>query len=289
MAAPFLEFIVDKTEAGGLAKRIDRLLQEKLGKGSRREVARLIADGRVRVNGKIVKKGYMATAGTTVTVAEDLPDAAALRPLPQPELALDVLYEDGELIAINKQPGLFSHPLRAGELGTVANALVARYPECAAIGDDPREAGLVHRLDVGTSGVLIAARTDDAYRALRQQFADKLVEKEYLALVEGKAGPGACELPLSGQEAFTEWTVEQGLADHTLLRCVTRTGRRHQIRIHLSQAGHPIAGDLEYGASAPHDDGPFLHAERVLLQQPRTRRPLEIAAPLPPSRAARLG
>ncbi len=280
--APF-EFVV----AAGEEDRLDRVLQKHMGGGSRRDVARLISEGRVRVNGKIARKGHLLAAGACVQVAGGIPEPVIAYPDPQPDLLLELLFEDADLVAINKPAGMFSHPLRPGETGTLANGLVARFPDCRDAGD-PREAGLVQRLDIGTSGVILAARHRDAYQALRGEFKGKRVRKEYLALVEGATGPGGCDAPVAGSEAFTEWTVERKLAGFTLLRCVSYTGRRHQVRVHLARCAGPIYGDREHGATTDSDTGAFLHAETVRIAHPRTKSELFIRAPLPAARAALL-
>src|SRR5262249_39330718 len=148
----------------------------------RARVKELLERGAVRIGGRPPRKGDRTVAGARVevTVATEAP-----RPVPQPELPLEVLYADAALIAVDKPAGLPSHPLQPGERGTVVNALVARYPECAAASADPREGGLVHRLDTLTSGVLLAARTPEAWRATREAFAGRRVDKRYLAVVTG--------------------------------------------------------------------------------------------------------
>jgi len=193
---------------------------------------------------------------------------------------------------LDKPAGIPSQPLRAGELGTAANFLAARYPECAAIGDDPRDGGLVHRLDIGTSGVLIAARTPDAYRRLRDAFGTGQVEKHYLALVDGRPVSRESDAPLvqrgnhvavdhtDGLAAYTQFIVERASASHALVRCIARTGRMHQVRAHLAHVGAPITGDALYGGAAlPGHAGFYLHASRVVLPDATIDAALE--APLP--------
>jgi 23S rRNA pseudouridine1911/1915/1917 synthase len=211
-----------------------------------------------------------------------------------------ILAERSELVAIAKPAGVASQPLRPGELGTVANAIAFRFPECVAIGDDPRDGGLVHRLDIGTSGVLIVARTLDTYRALRAAFGAGMVIKHYLAITDGRPAASECDLPLvqrgkrvvvdlaDGLPAYTEIAIERvspahaaGHAPgHALVRCIARTGRMHQVRAHLAQVGAPITGDALYGGAAlPGHDGFFLHAAQITL--PLGHEPLVIDAPIP--------
>jgi 23S rRNA pseudouridine1911/1915/1917 synthase len=276
-----IELVVGVGEAG----RVDRVLQRRYPGASRSALARLFAEGKVRVAGAVVRKGHLVRAGDRVSLVAPPPTAADLVPAAEPEAPLRVIYVDEALLAMDKPAGTPSHPLRAGEIGTVVNALVARYPECAGVGDDPREAGLVHRLDTDTTGVLVAARDARSWRALREAFADGRVRKEYLAVVVGKLEAGASEAPVAGLSAFTEWWVERALVGHTLVRCHARSGRRHQIRRHLAGAGAPIVGDQAYGYAGPHR-GQLLHAARVVLPHPVTGRELELVAPLPPERAA---
>jgi 23S rRNA pseudouridine1911/1915/1917 synthase len=179
-----------------------------------------------------------------------------------------------------------------GELGTAANALVARHPDCAVASDDPREGGLVHRLDTGTSGVLVAARNRRAWGEAREEFRAGRVKKEYLALVLGAPSldQGAIEAPLAtrgkrsvvdplGRDARTEWRVEERLGARTLLRLLTSSGRMHQVRAHLAYAELPIVGDVLYGGPAePNLIGHFLHAERLTLLG------IEVSTPLPADR-----
>jgi 23S rRNA pseudouridine1911/1915/1917 synthase len=187
-----------------------------------------------------------------------------------------------------------SQPLRAGELGTAASAIAARFPECAAIGDDPRDGGLVHRLDIGTSGVLVAARTEAAYRALRDAFGGGLVDKQYLAITDGRPVARECDAPLAqrgkravvdhggGLPAYTEFAVQEAGPAHALVRCTARTGRMHQVRAHLAYTGAPITGDELYGgAPLAGFEGFFLHAARIALPLPGAGGPLVVEAPEP--------
>lgn len=168
----------------GAAGRADRVLLQHLGDASRRLVAQAFAEGRVRVNGRRARKGDAVAAGDILELDGEVA-RAALAPAPEPDRPLEVVFQDEYLVAVSKPPGMPSLPLRAGERGTLANALAARFPECVAAGADAREAGLAHRLDAGTSGLLLAARRADVWQALRAAFRAGEVKKEYLALVEG--------------------------------------------------------------------------------------------------------
>jgi len=270
------------------AGRADRAVAAALGGRGRRELARIFDDGGVKREGKRLRKGDVVARGDVLEVEDHGPDRAP--PVAEP-LPLEVLFEDARRIAVLKPPGIASHPLRAGELGTLANRLVARYPECIEAGADPREAGLVHRLDHGTSGILVAARTRSAWDEMRADFRAGRVRKEYLALVARGAAGGSCDEPLSvaggravvggrdAREARTTWVPIETIPAGTLLLCTTTTGRMHQIRAHLAHAGWPIVGDSLYGGAK----GPdtliefFLHASRISVVP-------EVEAPLPPDR-----
>lgn len=262
---------------------------------SRRRAAALLASGAVRAGRKTIKKGDRLEVGQVLSI--DGPIALDVVPEPGP---LDVLVSDADIIAVNKPAGIPSHPLRPGELGTLANRLVARFPECAGAGADPREGGLAHRLDRGTSGVLLAARSREMWDGLRAQFGGGDVVKEYLAVVAGEVGEGRCGERLrtvkglarvapfdpSALAAETEWTPERSGGGFTVLRCRATTGRTHQIRAHLAHRGHPIAGDRDYGGPpAPPglDDWPehLLHAVKLTLKHPRTGDALVVEAPEP--------
>ena len=268
--------LVTATAAG----RVDKELARAFPDAGRRQLATLFEDGSVRVAGKRVKKGDMVAPGDVISVARAPISGEAFRPLPDPAAAerITVLLERADVIVISKPAGMPSQPLRAGELGTAANAIAARWPECAVLGDDPRDGGLVHRLDIGTSGALVAARTELAYRSLREAFGDGLVDKLYLAIVDGRPVARECDAPLvqrgkravvdhtDGLAAYTSFTVDRASATHALVRCAAQTGRMHQVRAHLAYVGAPIAGDTLYGgAPVPGIDGFFLHAASITI------------------------
>lgn len=290
---------ITATEPG----RVDKAIAREFPEAGRNRIAELFDEGAVRVKGKKAKKGDFIETGDVIELARAPESPGAGRPQPDPSMALRrpgeaprgandlvVLLERPDIVVIDKPAGVPSQPLRAGELGTIANALAQHFPECAALGDDPRDGGLVHRLDIGTSGVLVAARTAEAYRTLRDAFGEKLVEKTYLAITEGRPVSRESDAPLvqrgkkvvvdqtDGLAAYTAFTVEKATGTLALVRCDARTGRMHQVRAHLAHLAAPILGDTLYGGS-PHADGFFLHASSIAFTLGDER--IEVTSPLP--------
>ncbi|HET9553199.1 MAG TPA: RluA family pseudouridine synthase [Anaeromyxobacteraceae bacterium] len=272
--------------------RLDRALADALGLG-RATVKRAFALGEVRVGGRRVRASDPAAPGAEVTL--DVEDARAA-PSPEPEAPLTVLLEHPRFLVVDKPAGVAVHPLAAGEGGTLANAVVARYPECAGAALDPREGGAAQRLDLETSGCVLFARDRDAWERIHDQLRRRTVEKIYLALACGRvAAGGVCSVPLaqrggrvvpapdaeaearlrekglSPRPAETRWEVERRFERHTLLRVRIATGAMHQIRAHLALLGHPVAGDALYGgegAALPGLGRHFLHAARLGFESP---------------------
>ena len=304
MPARVETFIVEQSLPGG---RLDVFLREKFPAASRSAWQRLIEEGCVVVNGQPVKPTHSPRAGEVVEIR--WPEARSAEAQPE-AMPLDILFEDSSLLVLNKPAGLVVHPgagTRAEE-ATLAGALVHRYGRLSAQGGGERP-GIVHRLDKGTSGVLVVARNDAAHRGLAAQFAARSVEKTYLALVHGKlkSAAGSIRLavardlrrrtrmttrrrPGAGRASQTDWRALAVIGNFTLVEVALRTGRTHQIRVHFSALGHPVAGDTLYGA--PKNPGvsgaamaplgrPFLHAARLAFAHPRSGSRVEARAPLP--------
>jgi 23S rRNA pseudouridine1911/1915/1917 synthase len=280
-------------------KRLDQALHEQLPEFSRSRLQDWIRQGRVLVNGAIQRPSYLLRANDCIDVEPAEPPALKAAPEAIP---LQVLYEDADIIAIDKPAGMVVHAGAGVHSGTLVNALLGRFESLSQIGGDLRP-GIVHRLDRFTSGVLLVAKTDAAHQKLSEQFAGRKIEKTYLALVHGrvKSDRGRIEKPITrdpkqrikmtarlqrGRAAYTEYEVMRRYPDFTLLKVRIGTGRTHQIRVHLSSAGHPVVGDRLYGAPARIADRPaldryFLHAYRIRFVHPSTEALLEITSPLP--------
>ena len=276
--------------------RLDAFLAGPLG--SRARAQRLIEAGRVLVDGRPRPKRHRLAGGETVTVQPPAEPSAA-----EPaDVPFSVAWEDQHLLVVDKPPGVVVHPARGHRAGTLAQALAGR----AAGGPEPGRAGIVHRLDRDTSGLLVVAKSEEAHRALRAAVRGRRLEREYLALVEGRppARTGTIEAPLgrdrrvrtrmsietdAPREAVTDFAIERALPTATLLRVRLRTGRTHQIRAHLRAIGHPVAGDPEYGHAGLFGlERQFLHATRLAFAHPITGAPVEVRSPLPPDLEAAL-
>ena len=285
-----------KQDAG---RRLDHFLQQQLPQYSRSRLQEWIKTGRVRVNGHSSRASHLLREGDAIEV-EPAPQAP-LAASPE-EIPLEILYEDDDVVAINKPAGMVVHTGAGVRSGTLVNALLARFASLSKEGGADRP-GIVHRLDRYTSGVLLIAKNDAAHRKLAQQFAARQVRKIYLALVHGvvKADHGRIEKPISrdparrvrmtarlaqGRAAWSEYHVLRRFSRFTLLEVLIGTGRTHQIRVHLASIGHPVVGDRLYGAPAPVAGQPalgryFLHAAFIRFALPENGQSMEISAPLP--------
>jgi 23S rRNA pseudouridine1911/1915/1917 synthase len=281
-----------KPESGDVGKRLDHFLQDRLHDYSRSRLQTWIRDGHVLVNGGAAKTSLVLHGGERVEVSPaDLPP---LNAAPE-DLPIEILYQDAALIAVNKPAGVVVHAGAGNHSGTLVNRLVHHFKSLSTIGGELRP-GIVHRLDRGTSGVLLVARTDAAHRDLAEQFSSRTIEKTYLALVEKRmnADSGRIAKPITrdpvhrtrmtaklghGREAITEFIVRDRFEKFTYLEVHIGTGRTHQIRAHLSSLGHPVAGDRVYGAEAR--DRIFLHAWRIGFTSPATGERVHVESPLP--------
>jgi 23S rRNA pseudouridine1911/1915/1917 synthase len=296
-----LVLFADSAAAG---MRLDRFLAEPVG--SRAQAQALIDAGQVQVDGRVRPKRHTLAAGERVEVAaprEAAPGPAADAPLLDVEFG--VAYEDDHLLVVDKPAGLVVHPARGHRTGTLAQALAGR----AAGGEDPWRAGIVHRLDRGTSGLLVVAKSDGVHRALKESLKARRLRREYLALVEGlpEARTGTIEAPIGrhrrervlmsidaedAREARTHFELERAFARTALLRIVLDTGRTHQIRVHMDAIGHPVCGDRQYGgpgvAGVYGLKRQFLHAARLAFPHPVTGENLEVGSPLPDDLATAL-
>ncbi len=281
-------------------KRLDQLVHERLPQFSRARIQQWIRDGRVKVNGATERSSYRARGGDTIAV--EPAEAPPLRASPE-AIPLHIVYEDGDLVVIDKPAGMVVHAGAGVHSGTVVNALLHRFGALSQVGGALRP-GIVHRLDRYTSGLLLVAKNDAAHQSLAGQFSGRQVEKIYLALVQGvvKRETGRIERPIArdpvrrtrmtarlagGRPAWTEYRVLQRFAAFTLLEARIGTGRTHQIRVHLSSIGHPVVGDTVYGAAARVEERPplaryFLHAHRIKFRQPTSGEEIALESPLPP-------
>ena len=284
-------------------QRLDRFLVANLEGQSRSQVQRAIADGHVTVDGRQARSNLSVHEGDRVHVAlpAAVPGQAEAEPLP-----LDILYQDPDLVVLNKPAGMVVHPAAGHASGTLVNALLHHITDLSGIGGELRP-GIVHRLDRGTSGVMVVAKTDAAHQELARQFHDREVVKEYIALVWGVVQAGRRIDAAIGRDtvqrqkmsarskharhAVTRITRAHHLPGVTLCQVAIQTGRTHQIRVHLSAIGHPIVGDSLYGGVHRRVAGdiravlrlerPFLHAARLSFVHPRDGRRMDFTTPLP--------
>ncbi len=304
MSSPHpLQLQVDQSAA-----RLDQWLAQALPQLSRSQLQKLIRQGQILVAGQSVRPSSAVQTGEVITVYLPAvePDA------PQPETTpLAVVYEDDDLVVINKPAGMVVHPAHGHASGTLVNALLARYPDLASLSLSDGEAtdrpGIVHRLDRDTSGLIMVARTPQALRRLQQQFKARTVEKTYLALVFGRpeAPEGIIEVPLGrdprfrqkmapradGKPARTHYRVLEDFEPYSLLEVGLETGRTHQIRVHLAWLKCPVVGDTVYGRkkNVLGLKRQFLHAWRLRFRHPRTGETIELEAPLDAHLQAVLG
>ena len=286
--------IVTAEESG---ERVDALLARHLDDFSRSAVQRLLESGAVLLGEKAVKKNYVCAAGDEFTVT--LPELAEIPLLPQ-DIPLDVVYEDGDVIVVNKPRGLVVHPAPGHPDGTLVNALLYHCGDSlSGVGGEKRP-GIVHRIDKDSSGLIIAAKNDRAHLALSAQLSDHSLCREYEAVVRGRLreDSGTVDAPIgrhptdrkrmavtqkASRNAVTHWEVVARYPGYTHVRCRLETGRTHQIRVHMAHIGHPLLGDYTYGAPAPDKGltGQCLHARRLRFVHPSSGETVELECPLP--------
>ena len=280
--------------------RLDSYLAQNLSDLSRSRVQQLIEQGRVKLNGDICKsKKNAVKQGDAITL--EIPTAEPLELQPE-NIPLDILYEDEQILVLNKPAGLVVHPAPGHPNGTLVNAVLAHCPNLPGIGGVQRP-GIVHRLDKDTTGAIAIAKTEVAHHSLQAQLKAKTARREYLGVVYGatKQESGTINLPIGrhpkerkkmavvpvekgGREAVTHWFIEERLGNYTLMHFQLETGRTHQIRVHSAQIGHPIVGDSVYGSGRSvgvNLPGQALHAWKLQLKHPLTNNLVEVVAPLP--------
>jgi 23S rRNA pseudouridine1911/1915/1917 synthase len=282
-------------------ERVDRIVSLLTG-ASRAAAAELVAGGAVRVDGATVTSGKQRLRqGQVVELLGGAP-AGVAPAAPDAGVAFTVVHADDDVLVVDKPPGLVVHPGAGNPDGTLVNGLLARFPDVAGVGDDDQRPGIVHRLDADTSGLLVVARSDEAYRRLVAQTGDRTMTREYVALAWGvpEARRGVVDAPIGrsareptrmtvaagGRPARTLYDVEDEYAEPVVCsrwRLRLETGRTHQIRVHVAAIGHPVVGDERYGGVRPGLDVPrlMLHAQHLGFTHPRTAQRVDFDSPLP--------
>ncbi len=289
-----LRFEVDQADD---KKRIDVFLSEKIPKHSRSYIQKLIKDGLVSVNGQKVKSNFRVKPGYLIDVTIPPPKEISLQPEP---MELDIVYEDNDIVVINKPQGMVVHPAPGNYSGTLVNALLYSCDELSGIGGEIRP-GIVHRLDKDTSGLLVVAKNDTAHHSLAQQIKDRTLKRIYWCIVEKniREDKGVINAPIgrhptnrkkmavlnspTAKPAITHFKVLERFGVYTLIEARLETGRTHQIRVHMAYIGHPVVGDSVYGSRKQRFNlkGQVLHAKKLGLIHPSTGEYMEFEAPLP--------
>ncbi len=274
-------------------ERLDSFLSERCPDLSRSRIQTLTINGHITLDGAKAKPATRLREGQLVNIVVPKPSDSGLVPYP---IELDILSEDQEILVINKPAGLATHPSPGHPSRTLANAILAHDPSLEGIGGEIRP-GIVHRLDKDTSGLLVVAKNEKAHRYLSNQFKARTVSKRYLALVVHNPNleHAVIDAPIgrhpidrkrmaivsSGRDAITEYTVIKNYLGHSLLDVRPKTGRTHQIRVHLASIGHPVSGDSIYGRYSPELDRHFLHAYLLGFRHPKNQEPVEFRQELP--------
>jgi len=276
-------------------KRLDKFLVENMPKAfSRVFLQKLIADGRIRVNNSIAKNSHKLRSGESIDVSIPEPVESSIKP---EDIKLDILYEDDDLLVVNKPPGMVVHPAPGSRSRTLVNALLSHCKNLSGIGGVMKP-GIVHRIDKDVSGLLVVAKTDLAHQELAGQFKDKTASRVYVAVVKGvvQLDNGIIDLPIGrstrdrkkmavnfehSKEAVTRYRVLERLKSASVLEVTLGTGRTHQIRVHLSYIGHPILGDVKYGVKSEAIARPALHAKSLGFIHPVTKKAMKFTTELP--------
>ncbi|MBU3190533.1 RluA family pseudouridine synthase [Clostridium bowmanii] len=284
-----------KIEEDSVGTRLDVFISSKFENKSRSHIQGIIEGENALVNGKCRKSNYKLKLDETVTLA--IPDPVELN-VQAEDIPLDVLYEDSDVIVINKPQDMVVHPAPGNYSGTLVNALLNHCTDLSGINGVLRP-GIVHRIDKDTSGALVVAKNDNAHNCLAMQLKDHSMTRSYVALVEGiiKPDEGTIDQPIgrnpndrikmgvveNGKKAITHYKVIERFESHTLVECNLETGRTHQIRVHMAKIGHPLVGDLVYGFKKQRFNlkGQALHAKRLGFIHPSTHEYMEFSSPLP--------
>lgn len=293
MTGQTLSFEAAEVDRG---ERLDVFLARQASELSRSRVQKLIEGGLATVGGRPAKANHRISPGEAVALTVPAPESVAVA---AEDIPLDVVYEDADVVVVNKPRGMVVHPAAGNWRGTLVNALLARCDDLSGVGGEVRP-GIVHRLDKDTSGVMVAAKSDRAHASLARQIKDRTAGRRYLALVHGnlKADEGLVDAaigrhrtdrkkmavdPDHGREARTRFRVRERFGDYTLVECKLETGRTHQIRVHMAYIGHPVVGDPKYGPrTSPFAiAGQALHAAELTFRHPVSGDEMAFAAPLP--------
>ena len=283
-------------DAENIGERIDKFISDSAEEISRSYAAKLCTDGLVTVNGKALGKNYKIKGGEEISA--DIPEPEELSLVPE-NIPLDIVYEDDDVIVINKPQGMVVHPAAGNESGTLVNALLYHCGESLSAINGVIRPGIVHRIDKDTSGLLVAAKNNEAHLKLSEQLKERKALRKYNALVNGniKEDFGTVNKPIGrspsdrkkmaivqgGREAVTHYSVLERFGRYTLIECVLETGRTHQIRVHMASLGHSIVGDKVYGVKKERFNlnGQLLHARTIGFVHPKTGGMMEFSAPLP--------